>query len=110
MFAAFSLSKVTCQHLMLLVGFDTLTYRKHYDRSHKLVVHHLAAMKRHEFVTRASELGSLDYILHFWTSTEHNIRLPVPLLFDFSHRNGWGFDVIKFDEFLVQYQFHNPIE
>src|SRR3954471_19288280 len=38
-FAALSLSKVTCQHLLLLVGFDTLTYRKHYDRSPRLVGH-----------------------------------------------------------------------
>ena len=30
---------VTCQYLLLLVGFDTLTYRKHYDRSHMLVGH-----------------------------------------------------------------------
>src|SRR4051812_33258325 len=34
-----SLYKVTCQYLLLLVGFDTLTYRKHYDRSHRLVGH-----------------------------------------------------------------------
>src|SRR3954470_370870 len=27
-FAAFSLSSFTCQHLLLLVGFDTLIYRK----------------------------------------------------------------------------------
>src|SRR4051812_34674977 len=39
MFAALSLSKVTCKHLLLLVGFDTLTYRKHYDRSPRLVGH-----------------------------------------------------------------------
>src|SRR3954466_3597110 len=38
-FVAFSLSKVTCQHLLLLVGFDTLTYRKHYDRSPIIVGH-----------------------------------------------------------------------
>src|SRR4051812_17092800 len=36
---SFSLSKVTCQYLLLLVGFDTLTYRKHYDRSPTLVAH-----------------------------------------------------------------------
>src|SRR5664279_73433 len=29
----------TCQHLLLLVGFDTLTYRKDYDRSPTLVGH-----------------------------------------------------------------------
>src|ERR1043165_8431187 len=38
-FATLSLSKVTCQHLLLLVGFESLTYRKHYDRSPKLVGH-----------------------------------------------------------------------
>src|SRR3954463_8543430 len=36
---SFSLSKVTCQYLLLLVGFDTLTYRKHYDRYPTLVGH-----------------------------------------------------------------------
>src|SRR3954469_21678891 len=36
---ALSLSSVTCQHLLPLVGFDTLTYRKHYDISPTLVGH-----------------------------------------------------------------------
>ena len=39
MFAVLSLSEFTCQHLLLLVGFDTLTYLKHYDRSPRLVGH-----------------------------------------------------------------------
>ena len=34
-----TLLKSTCQHLLLLVGFDTLTYRKDYDRSPILVGH-----------------------------------------------------------------------
>ena len=38
------------------------------------------------------------------------IHLPAPLLFVFSRRNEWSFDVIQFDEFVVQYQFHNPTE
>src|SRR3954462_13768125 len=38
-FAVLSLSKVTCQHLLLLIGFNTLTYRKQYDRSPRLVGH-----------------------------------------------------------------------
>src|SRR4051812_9954920 len=38
-FAALSLSRVTCQYLLLLVGFDTLTYRKQYDRPPRLVGH-----------------------------------------------------------------------
>src|SRR4051812_39315195 len=33
-----SLFKLTHQYLLLLVGFDTLTYRKHYDRSLNLWV------------------------------------------------------------------------
>src|SRR5664279_3306343 len=37
-----TLLKSTCQHLLLLVGFDTLTYRKGYDRSPTLVGHHIA--------------------------------------------------------------------
>src|SRR3954469_3207933 len=48
----------------------------------------LAAMKRHKFVTMTSEFGNLDYILHFGATTECKIFLPVPLLFDFSRRNG----------------------
>ena len=38
------------------------------------------------------------------------IRLPAPLLFDHSCRNGWSFNVIQFDEFVLQQQFHNPTE
>ena len=35
------LIQITCQHLLLLVGFDTLIYRKYYDTSPILVGHHL---------------------------------------------------------------------
>src|SRR5664279_4286901 len=35
-----ALVKSTCQHLLLLVGFDALTYRKDHDRSPTLVGHH----------------------------------------------------------------------
>jgi hypothetical protein len=35
-----SLIKTTCQHLLLLVGFDTLIYRKYYDTPLILVGHH----------------------------------------------------------------------
>jgi hypothetical protein len=34
-----SLIKTACQHLLLLVGFDTLIYRKYYDTSPILVGH-----------------------------------------------------------------------
>jgi hypothetical protein len=35
-----SLIRTACQHLLLLVGFDTLIYRKYYDTSPILVGHH----------------------------------------------------------------------
>jgi hypothetical protein len=35
-----SFIKTTCQHLLLLVGFDTLIYRKYYDTPRILVGHH----------------------------------------------------------------------
>jgi hypothetical protein len=35
-----SLIKTTHQHLLLLVGFDTLIYQKYYDTPHILVGHH----------------------------------------------------------------------
>jgi hypothetical protein len=35
-----SLIKTACQHLLLLVGFDTLIYRKYYDTPSILVGHH----------------------------------------------------------------------
>jgi hypothetical protein len=37
-----SLIKTTCQHLLLLVGFDTLIYRKYYDTPPILVGHQAA--------------------------------------------------------------------
>ena len=43
-----TLRKSISQHLLLLVGFDTLIYRKYYDASPILVGHQVAAL---EFVT-----------------------------------------------------------
>src|SRR3989337_1178438 len=40
--ADITLLKTTCHFLLLLVGFDTLTYRKGYDRSHILVGHQVS--------------------------------------------------------------------
>jgi hypothetical protein len=40
-----SLIKTTCQHLLLLVGFDTLIYRKYYDTPPILVGHHPPTFK-----------------------------------------------------------------
>jgi hypothetical protein len=36
-----SLIKTTCQHLLLLIGFDTLIYRKYYDTPPILVGHQM---------------------------------------------------------------------
>jgi hypothetical protein len=41
-----TLIKITCQHLQLLVGFDTLIYRKYYDTPPILVGHRYAPPKR----------------------------------------------------------------
>src|SRR5664279_2873219 len=42
--------KSTCQHLLLLVGFDTLTYPKDYGRSPTLVGHQLSHSLRDVFL------------------------------------------------------------
>src|SRR3954464_10203925 len=70
----------------------------------------LAAMKRHFFVTKASDRYALDYILRFKGDAERIIRLPAPLVFDFSRRNGYRFSETEFDEITGRYQFHGPPE
>ncbi|KAE8771377.1 hypothetical protein D1007_56784 [Hordeum vulgare] len=70
----------------------------------------LTAMKTHEFVTSTSEFGNLVYIMRFGEFTTHEIRLPAPLLFDYTNRNRWYFTAIELDEFVIQQQFHNPKE
>ncbi|KAE8782187.1 hypothetical protein D1007_44474 [Hordeum vulgare] len=70
----------------------------------------LTAMKRHEFVTRTSDFGNLVCIMRFGEFTTREIRLPAPLLFDYTSRNGWFFTAIELDEFVIQQQFHNPME
>ena len=70
----------------------------------------LVAMKRHKFVTLTSELDKLDYILCFEDSEERQIRIPAPLLFDFSRRNGYRFTDTQFDEIMGRYWFHDTME
>jgi hypothetical protein len=48
-----SLIKTTYQHLLLLVGFDTLIYQKYYDTPSILVGHHFSTMC---FMFRSHEL------------------------------------------------------
>lgn len=70
----------------------------------------LAAMKSPKFVTRTSEFSNLNYILRFGLTTIREIRLPAPPWFDYTHRSGWSFNDTLFDEFVIQEQFHNPME
>jgi hypothetical protein len=42
-----SLIKTTCQHLLLLVGFDTLIYQKYYDTPPILVGHQSPLNSKH---------------------------------------------------------------
>ena len=44
MLAENTLLKTTCHFLLLLVGFDTLSNRKDYDRSPTLVGHHIVEL------------------------------------------------------------------
>jgi hypothetical protein len=41
-----TLIKATNQHLLLLVGFNTLIYQKYYDTPPILVGHHMSALSR----------------------------------------------------------------
>src|SRR3954470_6443335 len=70
----------------------------------------LAAMKRHFFVTKTSDRYTLDYILRFKDYGKRIVRLPAPLVFDFSRRNGYRFSVAEFDELMGRYQYHDPVE
>src|SRR3954471_5341435 len=67
-------------------------------------------MKRHFFVTKASDQYALDYILWFKGDAERIIRLPAPLVCDVSRRNGYRFSEAEFDEITRRYQFHDPTE
>jgi hypothetical protein len=44
-----SLIKTACQHLLLLVGFNTLIYRKYYDTPPILVGHHPVGCRNRDF-------------------------------------------------------------
>src|SRR3954468_11129553 len=67
-------------------------------------------MKTQFFVTRASDRYGLDYILRFKGDVVRIIRLPAPLVFDFSRRNGYRFLEAELYEITGRYQFHDPIE
>jgi hypothetical protein len=52
-----SLIKTSCQHLLLLVGFDTLIYQKYYD-THSILVGHQRASTTSQDQVRRIKHGS----------------------------------------------------
>jgi hypothetical protein len=63
-----SLIKTTCQHLLLLVGFDTLIYRKYYDTPPILVGHQdyfLAPFPKSEALLK-SEIGKGNFYCKYY--------------------------------------------
>ena len=56
-----TLLKTTCHFLLLLIGFDTLTYQKGYDRSLILVGHHWTICQRKEGEEAAAGRRSLSW-------------------------------------------------
>src|SRR4051812_18252620 len=80
------------------------------DAAFPFISFDLAAMKRHKFVTLTSELDRLDYILRFEDGEKRQIRIPAPLVLDFSCRNGYCFTDSRFDEIMGRYRFHDPAE
>src|SRR3954468_13574281 len=63
---SYSMLKITCHYLLLLVGFDTLTYRKGYDRSPTLVGHqdHFLAPLPGSVALLVSEIGKETFTLY----------------------------------------------
>ena len=67
-----TLCESTSQHLLLLVGFDTLIYRKYYDRSLIFVVSHDICLHRildpplhfRSFVGQTKRLCHLSVVIH----------------------------------------------
>jgi hypothetical protein len=59
-----SLIKTTCQHLLLLIGFDTLIYRKYYDTplilvGHQQATHIITSNISHQEIIRSKQVYSL---------------------------------------------------
>ena len=62
-----TLLKTAYHFLLLLVGFDTLTYRKDYDRSPILVGHHYVKGTRWR---RIDQIGGAEFDFRFSTYLE----------------------------------------
>ena len=56
-----SLIKTACQHLLLLVGFDTLIYRKYYDAPLILVGHYLRTFCSLGYMTSPMENNPFSF-------------------------------------------------
>jgi hypothetical protein len=54
-----SFIKTICQHLLLLVGFDTLIYRKYYDTPPILVGHHMPILVPMASLSCSSAVASI---------------------------------------------------
>jgi hypothetical protein len=67
-----TLIKTTCQHLLLLVGFDTLIYRKYYDTP-PILVGHQAALGFALVVTCRDNAGALSNLITIPTNLDQNI-------------------------------------
>ncbi|KAE8813819.1 hypothetical protein D1007_09010 [Hordeum vulgare] len=96
-------------YAMLILEYLERTVRAD-DAPFPFISFDLTAMKRHECVTRTYEFGNLVYIMRFRELTTREIHLPAPPLFDYTSRNGWSFTAIELDGFVIQQQFHNPME
>jgi len=64
-----TLLETACHFLLLLVGFDTVTYRKDYDRSPILVGHHpvteeLSGLKQLIIQMTAAIFGKIHTLTH----------------------------------------------
>jgi hypothetical protein len=62
-----SLIKITCQHLLLLVGFDTLIYQKYYDTPPILVGHQLTGMQLMAFFLQRRIQPLESQVSKLWT-------------------------------------------
>ena len=79
-----TLLKTAYHFLLLLVGFDTLTYRKGYDRSPTLVGHHPQPREATTGATHASQLP--PHVPKPLQQAHHPARQPRPTAATSMHR------------------------
>ena len=74
-----TLLKSTCQHLLLLVGFDTLTYRKDYDRPPILVGHQMVGKRNVNGVRNSFQIW-LTIDRNLWRTRQRTFRMAGALM------------------------------